>query len=291
MGHRARTGRPSGQPLSRTRFRRIVTCGRSRTGGRSRRSREESVVRRPLLVLAGAVIGVVAAAAPAAGVPAQTPKRGGTLVIRVLGPEPACLNVLPMSCNEGGLASGPTRFCRCRSRSVPTSRTRKASSRGSTTRGRRPFTLTYHIRPEAHWSDGVPITAQDFIFTLRAIRRHAIPEVRDLHAPIRSARAVDSQDPASGSSAEVRELARLLREHPPGARASRFGSHAGLERPDRRSEDGSTHRKWPVPRRAARARPPARPPPQPPLLGAAPSLRRAARHQIRGGRLPIPARS
>ena len=56
---------------------------------------------------------------------------------------------------------------------------------------RRPFTLTYHIRPEARWSDGVPVTAQDFIFTLRAIRRHAIPEFRDLHAPIRSARAVD----------------------------------------------------------------------------------------------------
>ena len=56
---------------------------------------------------------------------------------------------------------------------------------------RRPFTLTYHIRPEARWSDGVPVTAQDFIFTLQAIRRHATPEFRDLHAPVRSARAVD----------------------------------------------------------------------------------------------------
>ena len=55
----------------------------------------------------------------------------------------------------------------------------------------RPFTLTYHIHPEARWSDGVPVTAQDFIFTLQAIRRHATPEFRDLHAPIRSARAVD----------------------------------------------------------------------------------------------------
>ena len=52
-------------------------------------------------------------------------------------------------------------------------------------------------------------------------------------------------------------------------------------RPDRRSEDGSTHREWPVPRRAVRARPAARPPPQPPLLGASPGLRRQARHQIR----------
>ena len=27
-----------------------------------------------------------------------------------------------------------------------------------------PFTLTYHIRPEAHWSDEVEISAQDFVF-------------------------------------------------------------------------------------------------------------------------------
>ena len=28
-----------------------------------------------------------------------------------------------------------------------------------------PFTLTYHIRPAARWSDGVPVTARDFVFT------------------------------------------------------------------------------------------------------------------------------
>ena len=30
---------------------------------------------------------------------------------------------------------------------------------------RAPFTLTYHIRPEARWSDGVPVSARDFVFT------------------------------------------------------------------------------------------------------------------------------
>ena len=190
MGHRARTGRPSSQPLSLTRFRRIVTCGRSRTGGRSRRSREESVVRRPLLVLAGAVIGVVAVAAPAAGVPAQTPKRGGTLVFRLLGPEPACLNVLPMSCNDGGLPWADKVLQMPFEVGPDFTYEESLVSRVDYT-SKRPFTLTYHIRPEAHWSDGVPITAQDFIFTLRAIRRHAIPDFRDLHAPIRSVRAVD----------------------------------------------------------------------------------------------------
>jgi len=29
----------------------------------------------------------------------------------------------------------------------------------------RPFALTYHIKPEAVWSDGTPVSAQDFIFT------------------------------------------------------------------------------------------------------------------------------
>jgi len=29
----------------------------------------------------------------------------------------------------------------------------------------KPFTLTYHIKPQAVWNDGVPVTADDFIFT------------------------------------------------------------------------------------------------------------------------------
>ena len=149
-------------------------------------------MRRSSLALAAVVVSGAIAVAPAAGVPEQTPKRGGALVIRVLGGEPACLNVLPLSCNSdfgqwygcgGGSADA---VC------VGPDFTYEESlvSRVDFTR-RRPFTLTYHIRPEARWSDGVPITAQAFIFTLQAIRRHAAPWFRDLHAPIRSARAVD----------------------------------------------------------------------------------------------------
>ena len=120
----------------------------------------------------------------------QTPKRGGTLVFREVGPEPACLNVPPANCN-GGLFFWIDKVLQ-RPFEVGPDFTYQESlvSRVDFTK-RRPFTLTYHIRPAARWSDGVPVTAQDFIFTLRAIRRHGIPEVRDLHAPIRSARAVD----------------------------------------------------------------------------------------------------
>ena len=32
-----------------------------------------------------------------------------------------------------------------------------------------PFALTYHIKRKAHWSDGKPVTADDFIFTLETI--------------------------------------------------------------------------------------------------------------------------
>ena len=31
-----------------------------------------------------------------------------------------------------------------------------------------PFTITYKIHPRARWSDGVPVSAQDFVFTYRA---------------------------------------------------------------------------------------------------------------------------
>jgi ABC-type transport system substrate-binding protein len=30
---------------------------------------------------------------------------------------------------------------------------------------KQPFTLVFHIRPNARWSDGVPVTASDFAFT------------------------------------------------------------------------------------------------------------------------------
>lgn len=34
---------------------------------------------------------------------------------------------------------------------------------------RRPFSVTYHIKPNAKWSDGKPITADDYIFTWKTI--------------------------------------------------------------------------------------------------------------------------
>ena len=142
------------------------------------------------IALASVLAVALLAVSGAGGAPEQTPKRGGTLVIRMLGPEAACLNVLPMSCNQGGQAWGEKVLQKPFDVGPDFTYEESLVSRVDFTR-RRPFTLTYHIRPEARWSDGVPVTAQDFKFTLRAIRRHALPEFRDLHSPIRSARAVD----------------------------------------------------------------------------------------------------
>ena len=75
-----------------------------------------------------------------------------------------------------------------------------------------PYTLTYHIRPEARWSDGVPITARDFVFTLRA----------------RSARS--GRDPRGGR-ADLREDPRVTAVDAKTVRVvlrSRFASWRGL---------------------------------------------------------------
>lgn len=39
-----------------------------------------------------------------------------------------------------------------------------------------PFTLVYRIRPEARWSDGRPVTAEDFVFTHETLKRLPLAE-------------------------------------------------------------------------------------------------------------------
>ena len=147
---------------------------------------------RGLAILAAIAASLLAVSGAGSAAGQQAPKRGGTLVFRWVGLEPPCLNVLLASCGRSLGGPGWIEQVLQKPFEVGPDFTHEESlvSRVDLTL-RRPFTLTYHIRPEARWSDGVPITAQDFIFTLRAIRRHGTPENRDFHAPIRSARAVD----------------------------------------------------------------------------------------------------
>ena len=106
--------------------------------------------------------------------------------------EPPCLNVLISPCKDrplpvlavlsGAFELGPD-YVR---------RPRLVSDVGFTTKP--PFTLTYHIRPEARWSDGTPITAGDFLFTYRA--RLKFPPRGDDNpyaTRIRSVRTIDAK--------------------------------------------------------------------------------------------------
>jgi peptide/nickel transport system substrate-binding protein len=110
-------------------------------------------------VLAGAAIAV----APAATAPEQTPKRGGTLVIgTVTQAEPACLNVLVLTCNFPWLVE---EILSGAFEAWPDATLRPDLVSGARVVRRQPVTIVYRIRPEARWSDGVPVTARDFVFT------------------------------------------------------------------------------------------------------------------------------
>jgi peptide/nickel transport system substrate-binding protein len=144
--------------------------------------------------LAVAIAVSLLAVSGAGGASAQSPKRGGTLVFRMVGGEPTCLNQLDVRCTRPPTAANIVDKVLARPFVVDTGfafRPRLVS--GVQFTRKRPFTLTYRIRPKARWSDGVPITARDFVFTLRAIRKHGTALDRSLHAAVRSARAVDAK--------------------------------------------------------------------------------------------------
>jgi peptide/nickel transport system substrate-binding protein len=149
-------------------------------------------VARPL-ALGAALAAALLAVSGAGGTPAQqTPKPSGTLTIRLIGPEPACFNSLDSRCAVptlepilGAVLMRPYETAPNFSQ-VP----RLASVRFTR---KRPFTLTYRIQPRARWSDGVPVTARDFKFTLNAIRKYGDTFDRSLHAVVRSAHVVNAK--------------------------------------------------------------------------------------------------
>src|SRR5262245_16375827 len=104
----------------------------------------------------------------AGGAPAQMPKPGGTLVIGTrTASEPACLNVLLVACDLPLLLEQilPGAF------KVWPDATYRPDLASARIVGRKPFVLVYDIRPEARWSDGVAVTARDFLFTHQAMLR------------------------------------------------------------------------------------------------------------------------
>jgi peptide/nickel transport system substrate-binding protein len=150
-------------------------------------------VARPLALAAALAVSLLAVSG-AGGAPGQTPKRGGTVVVASTPPEPSCLNPFDERCAPGSAAFNLARIygrvLEAPFRVGPdfTWQPRLVSHVDYTTEP--PFTLTYHIRPEARWSDGVPVSAADFVFTQRALLEHGREE--DLNrAEVRSVRAID----------------------------------------------------------------------------------------------------
>jgi peptide/nickel transport system substrate-binding protein len=153
------------------------------------------------LVVTAALVAALLPVSGAGGADVQTPKRGGTLVFGTQGAggglrEPACLNVLFERCFAPGLLTVliSQKVLLGAFEATPdfTWRPRLVSSVEFTRTP--PFTLTYRIRPEARWSDGVPVTARDFVFTDRALRTSRDSLIDDTHVElVRSVRAVDTK--------------------------------------------------------------------------------------------------
>jgi len=116
----------------------------------------------------------VSGAGGASGAPLQTPKRGGTVVVGVPSTfEPVCFNAALAVCWAGGnlgflhILDG---LVLARPFEVAAGAALRPDLVSHVTVRKEPFTLTYHIREDARWSDGVPVTARDFALTYRFIR-------------------------------------------------------------------------------------------------------------------------
>jgi peptide/nickel transport system substrate-binding protein len=146
------------------------------------------------MALLAAIAVALLAVSGAGGAGAQTPKRGGTVIVAGSQAEPACLNSF-RSCGpfrpqqyldevlEGAFEIGPRHV---------------RPNLVSHVDRKPPFELTYHIRTAARWSDGVPVSARDFVFTDSAIRRYVPADTEDQDfrahlATVGSVRALDAK--------------------------------------------------------------------------------------------------
>jgi peptide/nickel transport system substrate-binding protein len=143
------------------------------------------------LVLAIAFVAALLPVSGAGGADAQTPKRGGTLVIGTRpASEPGCLNLftceLQVTLPQLLAEVLPGAF------EVAPDATFRPDLADAEIVSKEPFTLLYRIRPQARWSDGTPVTGKDFEFTDRVSRTHRGPE--DWHRKyVRSVRALDAK--------------------------------------------------------------------------------------------------
>ena len=238
---------------------------------------------RGVAILAAIAVSLLAVSG-AGGAGAQTPKRGGTVVVASTPTEPACLNPLNLDCIPGTSQITALRIVN-RVLEAPfdvdsSFRWREQLVSGVEFTTKPPFTLTYHIRPEARWSDGVPITAADFVFTHEAQRTYGLRERPPPHDGEERPHA-RSQDGPRRASRPGCGLARAVRRDPPETRPAQRGPHDGLARRDRQPEDGRAHRERTVLDRHVGTRQADHASSESELLGSAPGLRRPSGSPLR----------
>jgi peptide/nickel transport system substrate-binding protein len=137
------------------------------------------------LAVAALAAALAVTALPAAGgAAAAKPRPGGTVVLPY--GEPTCFNPLVQACHLG-VVQYPvhiTSLVLAGAFDVGADFTWRPRLVSHVTVRTQPFTLTFHIRPRARWSDGTPVTARDFVFTHQSIVRHLPPDRHGVHADV-----------------------------------------------------------------------------------------------------------
>jgi ABC-type transport system substrate-binding protein len=108
-----------------------------------------------------------AAASQRAGVSPFAPVTGGTLTIGTSLSAPSVLNPTSSSASSGSLYATAPVLLGAFSQQPDGSWQPELVTSADLSTG--PFTVTYHINPAAEWSDGVAVTAADFIFTWQTL--------------------------------------------------------------------------------------------------------------------------
>ena len=158
------------------------------------------------LSTSGAWVGALAAivvsllvVAGAGGSVVQTPRRGGTVVVWAPGGETPCITPWLEACFSAKVFrpfsfSFPYAVLAGTFRVGPDGTFEPYLVSGVDFTRKPPWVLTYHIRPEARWSDGVPVSAGDLVFTYRTLLRYKAQlflDVKDVLDRIASVRALD----------------------------------------------------------------------------------------------------
>ena len=118
-----------------------------------------------------AAVALAALLAASAGSGAQAPRSGGSVVLGTLSAtqQPTCLRPYGISCLAGTYPIPITEKVLAGAFEPRPDLTYAEDLITRATWTRNPFTVTYSIRPEARWSDGVPVSAQDFVFTWQTV--------------------------------------------------------------------------------------------------------------------------